>query len=79
MTIYLLVPIRNTNEIQNFSPAIEMRPFLLVFTRRFLIPCGALASGTIAGSFSNVNEQKHHSGLKSIGRSFFELLMGSKG
>ncbi len=72
-------PIRNIDEIQNFSPAVEMRPFLLIFTRRFLIPCGALASSTIAGSFSNVNEEKHHSILKSVSRSFSELLMGSKG
>jgi len=56
-----------------------MRPFLLIFARRLLIPCGALASGTIAGSFTNINEQKHHSVLKSIGRSFSERLMGSKG
>jgi hypothetical protein len=56
-----------------------MRPFLLIFARRLLIPCGAIASSTIAGSFSNVNEEKHHSILKSVRRSFSELLMGGKG
>jgi hypothetical protein len=56
-----------------------MRPFLLVLARRFLIPCGALASTTIAGSFSNTNEQKHQSILKTVGRSFSERLMGGKG
>jgi hypothetical protein len=56
-----------------------MRPFLFVLARRFFIPCGALASSVIAGSFSNVNEQNHHSVLKTIGRSFSELLMGAKG
>ena len=56
-----------------------MRPFLFVFARRLFIPCSALAFSTIGGSFSNVNEQKHHSILKSIGRSFSGLLMGGKG
>ena len=56
-----------------------MRPLLFIFARRFFIPCGALASSVIAGSFANANEQKHHSVLKSIGRSFSELLMGGKG
>ena len=56
-----------------------MRPFLFVFARRFFIPCGALTSSAITGSFSNINEQKHPSLLKSIGRSFFELVMGGKG
>jgi hypothetical protein len=56
-----------------------MRPFLLIFARRLLIPCGAIASSTVAGSFSNVNEEKHRSILKSVGRSFSELLMGGKG
>ncbi len=75
-----MLPVRNTDEIQSFLPSIEMRPFLFVFARRFLIPCGALASTSIiAGSFSNINEQKHQSILKSIGRSFSELLMGGKG
>ena len=55
-----------------------MRSFLFVFSKRLLIPCGALASSTIVGSFSNVNEQKHQSILKSIARSFSDLLMGAK-
>ncbi|CAF5177103.1 unnamed protein product, partial [Rotaria magnacalcarata] len=55
-----------------------MRQFLLVFTRRLLIPCGALLSGSVAASFSNINEQKHHSILKSIGRNFSERSMGGK-
>ncbi len=56
-----------------------MRPFLFVFARRFFIPCSTLAFSTVGGSFSNGNEQKHHSIIKSIGRSFSELLMGGKG
>ncbi|CAF3358607.1 unnamed protein product [Rotaria socialis] len=55
-----------------------MRQLLLVFTRRFFIPCGALISGSVAASFSNINEQKHHSILKSIGRNFSERSMGGK-
>lgn len=56
-----------------------MRPFLLVFTRRFLVPCGALASNTLVASVSNVNDQKPQPLLKSIRRTFSTLFMGGKG
>lgn len=56
-----------------------MRPFSFIFTRRFLIPCGALASSTIIGSVTNVSDQNHRTILKNIRRFFSERLMGGKG
>ncbi|CAF0730956.1 unnamed protein product [Adineta steineri] len=55
-----------------------MRPFLFIFTRRLFIPSGILTFSTVGGFYSNINEQKHHSILKSINRPFSDLLMGNK-
>ncbi|UJR29002.1 hypothetical protein I4U23_010220 [Adineta vaga] len=55
-----------------------MRVFPLLFTRRLFFAYGTLASSTIIGSYTNVNEQKHQSLLKSIVHSFSNVLMGNK-
>lgn len=56
-----------------------MRSFFYIFARRLLIPCGALASSTIiADSYSNVQNQKSDTILKSVGHSFSRLWMGGK-
>ena len=56
-----------------------MRPSLFVFARRLFAPCSTLFSTSLATSFSNANEQKHYSLLKTIGCKFSQLLMGDKG
>jgi len=57
-----------------------MRSFFYIFARRLLIPCGALTSSTvIAGSYSNINDHKSSTTLKSVSHSFSRLWMGGKG
>ncbi|CAF0905679.1 unnamed protein product [Adineta ricciae] len=55
-----------------------MRSFSRIFTRRLFFAYGTLASSTIIGPYTNANEQKHQSILKSIVRSFSDALMGNQ-